>query len=99
MNGRILEESTLAGRLAAKAVEQIETMRHLFRRVPDYADFRAGFQLLIDEELVRVRINELERCTCPKDMTAPRLETLRGELKAAHILLESLYGRSPGEAR
>jgi hypothetical protein len=61
VNGRIVEEDSPEGRLAAVAVMIRQQLRKIRReREWDYADLRDGFRSPLQLELCRARISEVE---------------------------------------
>jgi hypothetical protein len=61
VNGRIVEEDSPEGRLAAVAVTVRERLRRVRpEREPDYADLEAAFRVPLELELCRARISELK---------------------------------------
>lgn len=69
MNGRMIEEITPEGRVAAAARSIATKMskdfsnRHAHYQIPDYADFRDGLRIHIQRELLLARLEELGRWT------------------------------------
>lgn len=84
MNGRILEEATPEGRLAAVAHTLALKMQDAFHKTgvgpqfPDYADYREAFRLHIKRELLMARVDEA-RTEASKVITE-RMRDLANEL-------------------
>jgi hypothetical protein len=84
MNGRVHEEETPEGRVAAVAASLALKMRDRYEktgcgpREPDYADFREAFRPYIHRELILARIAEARK-TQAERLTA-RMKELTVEL-------------------
>lgn len=96
MNGRIHDEKTAAGRLAAVARSLILKMDKEHRKTkvgptePDYADFREAFEPYIQRELLLARIDEA-RITASMALT--------GRVKELSLLLAECEKLIPKEDR
>lgn len=96
MNGRIVEEGTPEGRLAAVARSLALKMQDAYRKsgvgpqFPDYADYRDAFAIHVKRELLLARVDEA-RTEAAKVIT-DRMKELAEEL--AQIELAILRGAS-----
>lgn len=61
MNGRIHEDQTAEGRIAAVAKSFLVQMRDKYKRDPDYADFRDVLRPFVQREMLRARIDEARK--------------------------------------
>jgi hypothetical protein len=61
VNGRIHEDQTAEGRIAAVAKSFLVQMRDKYKRDPDYADFRDVLRPFVQREMLRARIDEARK--------------------------------------
>ena len=89
MNGRVVEEPTPEGRLAAvckslalRMRKEAELRRRSdYSREPDYADYRDALRPYIEREMLQARLDEIsEYCGAPA--AAFRIISLRRQIEA-----------------
>lgn len=97
VNGRILKEPTLAGRLAVKAIElrnaKLKGCEYLIRLElgADEVDYRLGFQPFIDYEIATRELKIITE-TPNWEGKAGMLQALWKKQADAYDVLDRLYG-------
>ena len=83
VNGRVHNDETPEGRIAAVARSLCMQMGEKLKRTPDYADFRDALRPFIQRELLKARIDEARK-TSGRALTE-RVKELAKELDAIEL--------------